>query len=157
RLARSERSREGGSGSLHHPLRAALPPRQLSQALKLTALLFLVATPGLAASESPDFHKAAISARQTLQGMVAADTTTPPGNEAKVAELVAARLKAEGIPYTLTEFAPGRKNIVARLKASYSSKLKPVLILAHEDVVGAASQKWAFDAHAVTERDGYLY
>src|SRR4051812_17367575 len=125
--------------------------------LKLAALLFFLATPGLAASESPDFHKAAVSARQTLEGMVAADTTNPPGNEGKVAELLAARLTAEGIPFTVSEFAPGRKNIVARLKASYSSELKPVLILAHEDVVTASSQKWASDPHVVDERDGYLY
>src|SRR5262249_47060894 len=132
-----------------------VPSRQLSMKF-LAALLYVLATPGFAA-ESPDFHKAGISARQTLEGMVAADTTSPPGNEGKVADLVAARLKEEGIPFQVTEFAPGRKNNVARLKATYPSELKPTLILAHEDVVGAGQEKWAADPHQVPEHDGYLY
>jgi acetylornithine deacetylase/succinyl-diaminopimelate desuccinylase-like protein len=123
----------------------------------LLALLFALATPGFAAVESPDFSKVALSARQTLEAMVSLDTTNPPGNEARIADFVAARLTAEGIPYLESEFAPGRKNVIARLKATTPSTLKPVLILAHEDVVTAASQKWASDPHHVTERGGYLY
>lgn len=106
---------------------------------------------------TPDFSKSAAQLRQTLEALVSLDTTNPPGNEERVADFVAARLASEGIPFVETEFAPGRKNIIARLKATSPSGLRPVVILAHEDVVTAASQKWATEPHRVTERDGYLY
>jgi acetylornithine deacetylase/succinyl-diaminopimelate desuccinylase-like protein len=92
-----------------------------------------------------------------LEKMVSLDTSNPPGNEARIADWVAERLKQEDIPFTETEWAPGRKNITARLAAGSSKNERPVLILAHIDVVGASGQKWASDPHQVVERDGYLY
>jgi acetylornithine deacetylase/succinyl-diaminopimelate desuccinylase-like protein len=110
----------------------------------------------LHAAETPDFAKAAEGARKTLEQLVSLDTSNPPGNEARVTAWVAERLHDAGIPYVETEFAPGRKNLVARLKGG-DSQLKPVMVVAHTDVVGAANQAWSTDPHRVTEKDGYLY
>src|ERR1044072_3617576 len=82
------------------------------------------------AASSMDYDSAAQSFRKTLGELVAADTTNPPGNEAKAGKIIAARLDAEKIPYEITEFGPGRQNIVARLKGD-GSRGKPVMLLAH--------------------------
>lgn len=106
-------------------------------------------------SPAADKYEAEVQAvRKTLADLVKADTSNPPGNEARAVELVAARLKAEGVPYEIVEFAPGRSNLVARLKGSGGEK--PLLLLAHLDVVGTGGQRWTSDPHALMEKDGYL-
>jgi acetylornithine deacetylase/succinyl-diaminopimelate desuccinylase-like protein len=91
--------------------------------------------------------------RQILDELVAIDTSNPPGNEALAARAVAERLKA--FHRELVEFAPGRANVVARIKGN--GKKKPLLLLAHLDVVGAANQPWTVPPFHVTEKDGWLY
>lgn len=110
---------------------------------------------GSQAFAAPDFERSVRDFKQTLKSLVKANTSNPPGNEAKAVEIFAARLKAEGIPYQTVEFAPGRSNIVARLKGN--GKKKPILLLAHTDVVGTENQAWTVPPHEVTEKDGYLY
>jgi len=92
--------------------------------------------------------------RTLLEQLVAADTENPPGNEARAAALGAARLQAAGISYQLFEFAPGRQNLIARIKGNGSAK--PLLLLAHIDVVPTAGQSWTSPPHRLTEKDGYL-
>src|SRR2546430_12848562 len=107
-----------------------------------------------AGSAAPDFDVSAARVRTLLEQLVAADTENPPGNEARAAALGAARLQAAGIPYQLFEFAPGRQNLIARIKGNGSAK--PLLLLAHIDVVPTAGQSWTSPPHRLTEKDGYL-
>ena len=122
-------------------------------ALAATALL-LSAAGARAADGSAAYDAAAIDARALLAELVAADTTNPPGNEARIAAIGAARFKALGILHEVDEFAPGRANLIARLKGDGTEK--PLLLLSHTDVVGASGQPWTSDAHKLTERDGFL-
>ena len=92
--------------------------------------------------------------RRSLSDWIKADTSNPPGNEARVVKLIAARLEQAKIPYQVVAFAPGRENIVARLKGSGPDK--PLLLLAHVDVVGTKDQAWTSPPHVLTEQDGYL-
>ncbi len=101
-----------------------------------------------------DYDASAGRARDLLAALVTADTTNPPGNEARAVAIGGARLKAAGVRFEVTEFAPGRENLVARLAGDGSAR--PILLLAHTDVVGAAGQVWTSDPHTVVERDGYL-
>ncbi|MGZ3441623.1 MAG: M20/M25/M40 family metallo-hydrolase [Polyangia bacterium] len=94
-------------------------------------------------------------ARQLLDELVATDTSNPPGNEEKATKLIAARLRAAGIESVVVPFAPGRTNLVARLKGDGTKR--PLLLLAHLDVVGAAGQPWSTPPFVVTEKDGWLY
>lgn len=104
---------------------------------------------------SVDYDAATKSFRGLLKELVEADTTNPPGNEARAVKILAERLKKEGIAFEITEFAPGRQNIIARLKGNGS--LKPVMVIAHIDVVGTAGQAWSVsNPHTVTEKDGKL-
>lgn len=97
----------------------------------------------------------ASTARRLLDDLVGIDTSNPPGNEEKAARFVAAKLRAAGIESVLVPFAPGRSNLVARLKGDGSKR--PLILLAHLDVVGAAGQPWTAPPFRVTEKDGWLY
>ena len=112
------------------------------------------ATAAATVTSSAGYDAAAGDARELLAALVASDTSNPPGNEARAVALGVERLRAAGIPYEVTEFAPGRQNVVARLAGD--GREAPLLLLAHTDVVGAAGQVWSSDPHTVTERDGYL-
>lgn len=105
------------------------------------------------------YENEVLSVRKTLIEMVAADTSNPPGNEARLIPIIGKRLADEGIEYEAVEFAPGRQNLVARLKASPSAKVAgkgPLMLLAHLDVVGTQDQNWTSSPHQVVEKDGYL-
>jgi acetylornithine deacetylase/succinyl-diaminopimelate desuccinylase-like protein len=117
----------------------------------LTPALTLLMT----ASAAIDYDATAKEARAILAELVAADTTNPPGNEAKAVALLAKRLKAANIPFEVSTFAKGRDNLVARLAGDGSAK--PLLLLAHLDVVGTKDQSWATPPHVMTEKDGFLY
>lgn len=110
----------------------------------------------LAAAPAPIDDEAVFKeARVILAELVAADTTNPPGNEARAVKLIAKRLKRAGIPFEVTTFEPGRDNLVARLRGDGSER--PLLLIAHLDVVGTAGQAWTVPPHTLTEKDGYLY
>jgi len=63
--------------------------------------------------------------------MVSVDTSH--GGETKLLEPIAALYRDAGVPVQILESAPGRGNLVARLRGSGAKK--PMLLLAHVDVV----------------------
>jgi acetylornithine deacetylase/succinyl-diaminopimelate desuccinylase-like protein len=74
------------------------------------------------------------------QDLIRFDTTNPPGNETPCVEYLAAALKREGIEPVVLESAPGRGNVVARLKGD--GALPPLLLMGHVDVVPAEANQW---------------
>jgi acetylornithine deacetylase/succinyl-diaminopimelate desuccinylase-like protein len=76
----------------------------------------------------------------TLQDLIRFDTTNPPGNETACIEYIAAKLKRDGVESRVFESAPGRGNLVARLKGD--GTLPPLLLMGHVDVVPAEADKW---------------
>jgi acetylornithine deacetylase/succinyl-diaminopimelate desuccinylase-like protein len=90
-----------------------------------------------------------------LRDLVRIDTQDPPGNESKVANYIGAIFKREGIAYEILEPVPGRASIVARIKGNGSKR--PVLIVAHEDVVPVDRSHWSFDPFTAEVKDGVLY
>ncbi|TPW18515.1 MAG: peptidase, M20/M25/M40 family, partial [Elusimicrobia bacterium] len=91
-------------------------------------------------------------AADTLKALVRVDTTNPPGGEAGAAAVLAGVLAKAGVPYEVVESSPGRANLVARLKGDGSRR--PLLLLAHLDVVGAEAARWSFPPFAGDEVDG---
>ena len=74
------------------------------------------------------------------------------------AEAVAKRLRAAGFPDTdifLGGAIPTKFNLVVRYRGT--GKLKPILLLAHTDVVEAKREDWSMDPFVFTEKDGYFY
>jgi len=85
--------------------------------------------------------------------MVTVDTSH--GGETKLLEPIAALYREAGVSVQVLESAPGRGNLVARLKGSGAKK--PMLLLAHVDVVPVEGQPWTVSPFAVTEKDGFLW
>src|SRR5205807_801878 len=118
-----------------------------------TVLLFGAVV--FAQQSTPDFNKAHDEALKFLVELVKINTSNPPGNEARAAEYIKGVLAAEGIQAQIYESAPGRGNLVARLKGN--GKKKPLLLMGHLDVVGVERDKWTVDPFAAVIKDGYLY
>ena len=80
---------------------------------------------------------------------------TRAGNETKAVDYIRQVLEADGIPTRTFAQDPARANIVARLKGNGSKK--PILILAHTDVVGVQVEKWPVDPFGADIKDGYVW
>ena len=90
-----------------------------------------------------------------LQDLLRFDTTNPPGNETPCVEYIAATLKREGIESQVFESAPGRGNLVARLKGDGS--LSPLILMGHVDVVTAEADKWQHPPFSGDLVDGIVW
>jgi acetylornithine deacetylase/succinyl-diaminopimelate desuccinylase-like protein len=89
------------------------------------------------------------------RSLVQIDTSSPPGNETKAVEYLKKVLEAEGIPTSTFALDPARANLVARIKGNGSRR--PILILAHTDVVGVQREKWPLDPFGAVLKDGYVW
>ena len=61
----------------------------------------------------------------------------------------------EGIPAELLGDDPERLNFVARLRGT--GRQRPLLVIAHSDVVPADRSQWSVDPLAAVEKNGYIY
>ena len=87
-----------------------------------------------------------------IQSGFTTGATTP------VAEAAAARLRAAGFPNPISSSAariPKKANLVVRYHGT--GALKPILLLAHIDVVEAKREDWSMDPFQLIERDGFFY
>src|ERR1700676_4802231 len=90
--------------------------------------------------------------------LVEINTVTATGDTARAAEAMGARLRAAGFadadvhPFSP---APHKGNLVARLRGTGARK--PILLVAHLDVVPANREDWTVDPFKLTEKDGYYY
>jgi acetylornithine deacetylase/succinyl-diaminopimelate desuccinylase-like protein len=90
--------------------------------------------------------------------LVEIDTTTASGDTARAADAMARRLRDAGFPEADIQVfspAPRKGNLVARLRGT--GALRPMLLLAHIDVVPASREDWSYDPFKLTEQDGYFY
>ena len=96
-------------------------------------------------------------ARDIYKELVEINTTdTPAGNVTKAAEAVAARLKAAGFPAADMQILgpdPRKGNLVFRYHGTGARK--PLLLLAHLDVVEAKREDWSIDPFTL-RREGRL-
>ncbi len=97
-------------------------------------------------------------ARDIYKEMVEIKSGFTTGATTPVAEAVAARLKAAGFPDSdifLGGAIPRKANLVVRYHGTGAQK--PLLLLAHIDVVEAKREDWTMDPFVFTEKDGYFY
>src|SRR2546430_3942067 len=115
--------------------------------------LLLFAVPFLAAAQSLSPHQRL--AREIYKELVEINTVTATGDTAKAAEAMAARLRAVGFPDADVQVftpAPRKGNLVARLRGTGARR--PILLLAHLDVVEAKREDWSADPFKFLEKDG---
>lgn len=130
--------------NLEHPRMRFLP----------TTLFLLAAVPLAAQQRTP----AQREARDILAEMIGINTSEVRGDVTPLAEKLAARFRAAGVPAAdVIVIGPEQRhrNLVVRIRGTGDAK--PVLFLSHLDVVDALREDWSLDPFTLTEQDGWLY
>ena len=133
-----------------------------------TALTILIALASGAAApvamaqvDAPPLRADQAAFRSLYKELVETNTTLSQGSCTLAAERMAARLKAAGLPdnqltlYSVPEH-PKDGGLVAVLPGT-SRAAKPILLLAHIDVVEAKRADWVRDPFTLIEENGYFY
>jgi acetylornithine deacetylase/succinyl-diaminopimelate desuccinylase-like protein len=103
----------------------------------------------------PDWNVVETETVARLQTIIQFNTTNPPGDELPLARYLDDALRGEGIETVLIEPTHNRAQLYARIPGSGAKR--PVILLAHMDVVGVERESWSCDPFAGEIRDGYLY
>ena len=129
----------------------------IRSAPRLALLALALAGVGPLAAQSPSGDpRSSDPTAALLQELIRANSSNPPGNERRVAEVLLSRFRAAGIDAKIIPTPDSTKGVfIARLKGDGSKR--PVLIAAHEDVVGVEREKWSVDPFAGVEKDGHIY
>jgi acetylornithine deacetylase/succinyl-diaminopimelate desuccinylase-like protein len=121
-----------------------------------TAIVVLHGQSDSRSRRGPSDHEAL--AKGILSQLVEIDTSQS-GSTAPAADAIAARLRAAGFPEPDVRVlgpVPTRVNLVARLRGQNPER-KPILVMAHLDVVEARPQDWTTPPFTFLERDGWFY
>ena len=122
--------------------------------LAAAALAALSALSALSAQSRPNDERA----REIFKELIEINTTDSVGSVTKAADAMAARLKAAGFADKDIQVLgpdPRKHNLVARYHGTGAQR--PLLLLAHLDVVEAKREDWSFDPFTFLEKDGYFY
>lgn len=120
----------------------------------LVALLLAPQTAPLPADQA--------AARDIYKQLIEINTADKTGQVTPAARAMYERFRAAGFPEAdlfIGGPRPEKHNVVARLRARPGATAKPLLLLAHLDVVEALKADWSadLDPFVFTERDGYYY
>lgn len=118
-------------------------------------MLLAVVLASIAIAQEPTSRRQAF--REIYQELVEINTTNSVGDSLRAAEAMAARLKAGGLTpdnVQVLSSAPRKGNLVARLCGN--GLRKPILLIAHLDVVEAKREDWDFDPFKLQEINGYF-
>ena len=102
-----------------------------------------------------DLAVAQDEAEELLVALLRVDTTNPPGNERPAAEIVAEALRADRLDPRIIESAPGRANLVCRIRGTGTSA--PLLLSGHLDVVPADASRWRQGPFSGARADGCIW
>ena len=97
--------------------------------------------------------------RDILKQLVEINTSDSARHTRDAAEAMAQRLTDAGVPAAdvrVIETTPGYFNLVARYRGRVGGP-RPILLMAHLDVVDARREDWSFPPYEFRELDGYYY
>jgi acetylornithine deacetylase/succinyl-diaminopimelate desuccinylase-like protein len=126
--------------------------RSLASTLAFVTALVVV-VPGQTATI--DWKSQQTEILKLFRRLVQLDTANPPGNERRAVDYLETVLAADGIPSRTYALDPNRPNLVARIKGNGSKR--PLLMLAHTDVVPVQRDKWPVDPFGAVIKDGYIW
>ncbi|RYZ11562.1 MAG: M20/M25/M40 family metallo-hydrolase [Alphaproteobacteria bacterium] len=119
--------------------------------------------PGAASTASTDPRAGEAEFRELYKELIETNTTLSVGSCTLASERMKARLVAAGYPesdlHILVNPKPNRPqdgNLVAILPGSNPAK-KPILLMAHIDVVEAKREDWVRDPFKLTEEEGFFF
>src|ERR1035437_2966780 len=118
--------------------------------------LFLCATLAIAQTTPPDADRQ--FARSIYKEFVEIQSGFSTGSTTPVAEAASRRLKAAGFPDSdifIGGASPKKANLVVRYHGTGAKK--PILLLAHSDVVEAKREDWSMDPFQFSEKEGVFY
>jgi acetylornithine deacetylase/succinyl-diaminopimelate desuccinylase-like protein len=121
----------------------------------IAASLLGAGSMAFAAAPPVDWKKQEAEILRHHRDLIQIDSSSPPGNETKVDDYLKRILEAEGIPTQTFALQPSRANLVARLKGN--GKKRPLLLMAHTDVVGVQKEKWPVDPFGAVVKDGFIW
>ena len=120
--------------------------------------LVLLLLPSMIGTATPQDAADNQLARDIFKELVEVNTTDSIGNTTVAAQAMAERLKAAGFPegdIQVLADNPRKGNLVARYRGT--NRRKPLLLMAHLDVVEALPADWSVDPFKLTERAGYFW
>ena len=124
---------------------------------RLTTLVLAIAATCALGAQAPaaplDWNTLRAEVLDRYRALVRIDSTA--GRETLVVNYLKQALEAEGIQTQTFALDPARANLVARIKGNGSKR--PLLILAHTDVVGVQREKWPVDPFGAVIKDGYIW
>lgn len=92
-----------------------------------------------------------------LRELIRVNTSNPPGNEARAAQLLAPRLTALGFEAEIVPTpSAGKAHLIARLRAAQPIA-KPILLAGHLDTVGVERPLWTVDPFAGFATRTFVY
>jgi acetylornithine deacetylase/succinyl-diaminopimelate desuccinylase-like protein len=97
--------------------------------------------------------------REILKQLIEINTSDSAGHTREAAEALAQRLLAAGLPQADVQVigpSPRYQSLVARYRGQGGAK-KPILLMAHLDVVDARREDWSTDPYQLVEKDGFYY
>jgi acetylornithine deacetylase/succinyl-diaminopimelate desuccinylase-like protein len=124
--------------------------------MKRLAALALALFAGLAQAQPRNADQQL--AFEIYKELVEMNTVTNRGDTAKAADAMAQRLLEAGFAREDVQVfkpAPRKGNLVAKLRGT--GKKRPMILMAHIDVVEAKREDWSTDPFKLVERDGYYY
>src|SRR5262245_37269672 len=121
----------------------------------LTVSVVLALTAVSAQPQQPNSKAFDDETMEHFQALLRMDTMDPPGNERPATDYLQQILEKEGIATKTFALEPNRPNVVARLKGN--GQKRPLLIMAHTDVVNVDPKKWTYPPFSATRNGGYVY
>ncbi len=123
---------------------------------KMRVLIFLLfISTAFAQPAAVDWKKEQAETLKHYRSLVQINTSSPPGNETAACDYLKKVLEAESIPVKTFALQSSRANLVARLKGN--GKKRPLLLLAHTDVVPVQREKWPVDPFGAVLKDGFIW
>jgi acetylornithine deacetylase/succinyl-diaminopimelate desuccinylase-like protein len=121
----------------------------------IIAAISLAPTADAQPPRQPDWPRVEEETMQHFQALLRLDTSNPPGNETRAVQYVKETLEKEGIPAQTFALEAERANLVARLRGN--GRKRPLLLMAHTDVVTVDPKKWTFPPFGAVRDGGYVY
>ena len=118
----------------------------------LTVVAALLASAGIAWAATPEEE-----ARELFKQVIEVPTVQGRGEVPRLIKLLSDRFRAEGFNDITVKPHGETESMILRWKAASTSKKKPILLLAHLDVVEAKRDDWADDPFIFREKDGYYW
>ncbi|MBR7801193.1 M20/M25/M40 family metallo-hydrolase [Undibacterium fentianense] len=133
-----------------------------SIAVSGASLLFAVVSNAMPVQPPSGLNAEQKQLRAIYQELVEINTSNSVGSCTAASKAMAAHLKKAGFSEAdmhviVPPGGPKKGNLVARLKATEGATQKPLLLLAHIDVVEAKREDWIRDPFKLIEEDGFFY